>query len=129
GMRGVVWGGWGGRDGGNGLEAATQARSLEPFFTTKEFGKGTGLGLATVYGIVKQSEGWIWVESALGSGTTFEILLPAVEAPQEDEAVSNPKTKEPRGTETVLVVDDEEAVREPAADSLASQRYHPLPAA
>ena len=115
-------------DTGVGMDAATQAHIFEPFFTTKEFGKGTGLGLATVYGIVKQSEGWIWVDSAPGSGTTFEILLPAVEAPEEETVAAPQKYQEPRGSETILVVDDEEGVREVALLALTAQGYKVLTA-
>ncbi len=118
-------------DTGVGMDAGTQARIFEPFFTTKELGKGTGLGLATVYGIIKQSEGWIWVESGPGSGTTFEIFLPAVEAPETEEqepAAQPAKRQEPRGSETILVVDDEEGVREVALLSLTAQGYKVLTA-
>jgi PAS domain S-box-containing protein len=118
-------------DTGVGMDAGTQARIFEPFFTTKELGKGTGLGLATVYGIIKQSEGWIWVESEPGSGTTFEIFLPAVEAPETEEqepAAQPAKRQEPRGSETILVVDDEEGVREVALLSLTAQGYKVLTA-
>jgi two-component system cell cycle sensor histidine kinase/response regulator CckA len=115
-------------DTGFGMDTATQARIFEPFFTTKEFGKGTGLGLATVYGIVKQSEGWIWVDSAPGSGTMFEILLPAVAEPAQETPASPQKYKEPRGSETVLLVDDEEGVREVAMASLSAQGYRVLAA-
>jgi len=115
-------------DTGTGMDAATQARIFEPFFTTKEFGKGTGLGLATVYGVVKQSDGWIWVDSALGEGTTFEIFLPAVSEPEAEIAKTETKVKQAGGSETILVVDDEEGVREVATQYLLSRGYHVLSA-
>jgi len=115
-------------DTGTGMDAATQARIFEPFFTTKEFGKGTGLGLATVYGVVKQSDGWIWVDSALGEGTTFEIFLPAVNEPEAEVAKSETKAKQAGGSETILVVDDEDGVREVATQYLLSRGYHVLSA-
>jgi two-component system, cell cycle sensor histidine kinase and response regulator CckA len=115
-------------DTGIGMDAATQAHIFEPFFTTKELGKGTGLGLATVYGIVKQSDGWIWVDSTLGAGTTFEILLPAVPAPDHESIEARQKYLEARGSETILVVDDEDGVREVAVMSLAAQGYKVLSA-
>ena len=115
-------------DTGTGMDAATQARIFEPFFTTKEFGKGTGLGLATVYGVVKQSDGWIWVDSTLGSGTTFEIFLPAVNEPDPDATKRETAGKETDGSETILVVDDEEGVREVATQYLSSHGYSVLAA-
>jgi CheY-like chemotaxis protein len=115
-------------DTGVGMDAATQAHIFEPFFTTKELGKGTGLGLATVYGIVKQSDGWIWVDSTPGVGTTFEILLPAVPAPEQETAAAKQSYRDARGSETILVVDDEEGVREVASQSLAVQGYRVLTA-
>jgi signal transduction histidine kinase/CheY-like chemotaxis protein/HAMP domain-containing protein len=114
-------------DNGTGMDATTQARIFEPFFTTKAPGKGTGLGLATVYGIVRQSGGAIAVHSALGSGTTFEITLPAVEAAQTTEETS---TQAPAGgTETVLVVDDESEVLALVEEALVAQGYQVLAAA
>jgi len=109
-------------DTGVGMEAETQARIFEPFFTTKEMGKGTGLGLATVYGVVKQSGGFIWVYSEVGHGTTFKIYLPrTTEAVGTDRPVSSVQLL--RGTETVLLVEDEEALREFTATVLTQNGY------
>ena len=99
------------KDTGVGMDAETQARIFEPFFTTKDVDRGTGLGLSTVYGIVKQSEGHIQVDSEPGRGTMFEIYLPQVEMLAEDTGVAQVSDKELRGTETVLLVEDEEMVR------------------
>jgi two-component system cell cycle sensor histidine kinase/response regulator CckA len=115
-------------DTGTGMDAATQARIFEPFFTTKEFGKGTGLGLATVYGVVKQSDGWIWVDSALGAGTTFEIFLPAVHEPDQEDSAKEKVGRDTGGSETILVVDDEEGVREVATQYLSARGYFVLTA-
>jgi two-component system cell cycle sensor histidine kinase/response regulator CckA len=110
-------------DTGYGMDAETVNRVFEPFFTTKGLGQGTGLGLSTVYGIVKQSGGYVWVESAPTRGTTFTICLPEVEAPAD---VAPPRPSEPRLAavgRTVLVIEDEDGVRELAARIL-SERTH-----
>jgi len=118
-------------DTGHGMDAETLARIFEPFFTTKGAGQGTGLGLATVYGIVKQHEGHIAVDSAPGGGTTFSVYLPRVGAPRPEAAVE--PVPAARGgaadaTHTVLVVEDEEAVRELAVDILAVVGFHVMSA-
>ncbi len=110
------------RDSGQGMSPEVQAHVFEPFFTTKPVGKGTGLGLATVYGIVKQSEGYILVESAPGEGTTFDLFFPQVpEAPVA--AVASVPVATIRGTETVLVVEDDPQVREVTVRSLRAGGY------
>jgi two-component system cell cycle sensor histidine kinase/response regulator CckA len=112
------------------MDTETQARMFEPFFTTKDVGKGTGLGLATVYGIVKQSGGYIWVSSTPGAGTTFDILLPRAERPSEAEVAARPALVRPAraGTETVLVVEDERLVRDLIARDLGKRGYAVLTA-
>jgi PAS domain S-box-containing protein len=98
-------------DTGTGIAPEHLPRLFEPFFTTKEVGKGTGLGLATVYGIVKQHQGWIEVSSRLGEGATFKIFLPAIAAPVEKVAAAQADGRLRGGTETILLVEDDEEVR------------------
>jgi PAS domain S-box-containing protein len=116
-------------DTGTGMDERTQARLFEPFFTTKELGRGTGLGLATVYGIVRQSGGHIRVRTQLKQGTTFSIYLPRAEADESAEPEGNETDDLPEGTETVLVVEDEEAVRALARRVLRARGYRVLEAA
>lgn len=116
-------------DSGSGMDAATQERIFEPFFTTKGAGKGTGLGLATVYGIVKQHRGWIEVASQLGVGTTFSVFIPAVQSSATNtEMIHNPETVR-GGSETILVVEDEPALRELVTKVLRNYGYQVLEAA
>jgi PAS domain S-box-containing protein len=109
-------------DNGVGMDPETRSRIFEPFFTTKEQGKGTGLGLATVYGIVKQSGGYIWVYSELGQGTTFKIYLPQVSEQPAVVPAEAPK-ETGRASETVLLVEDEEDVRKVVTDFLQARGY------
>jgi two-component system, cell cycle sensor histidine kinase and response regulator CckA len=115
-------------DTGHGMDKETQARIFEPFFTTKEKGKGTGLGLSTVYGIVKQSGGYILVDSQPGQGTTFRIYLPRVEEAAEAVGRVQVKSVQKGGSETVLLVEDEESVRQLVRETLEAQGYQILEA-
>jgi two-component system, cell cycle sensor histidine kinase and response regulator CckA len=116
-------------DTGCGMDDQTKTQLYEPFFTTKEKGKGTGLGLSTVYGIVKQSGGNIWVYSELGLGTTFKIYLPRELSVKATANRLRAILKPARGTETILVVEDEEALRKVAMRSLEAAGYTVLAAA
>jgi two-component system cell cycle sensor histidine kinase/response regulator CckA len=115
-------------DTGVGMDPETQAHIFEPFFTTKEVGKGTGLGLATVYGVVKQSGGYVWVHSEKGRGTTFQVYLPRVL--QTAEPLSTPAASDeaPSGSETILLAEDEKDVREIAREFLSLAGYKVLEA-
>ena len=110
-------------DTGVGMDAATCARVFEPFFTTKEHGRGSGLGLATVYGIVQQSGGSIWVYSEPGQGTTFKVYLPTSESSVLTRASDRDTEGATRGWETVLLVEDEDAVRALAREVLRRHGY------
>jgi CheY-like chemotaxis protein len=108
------------RDTGLGMDQATMAHAFDPFFTTKGVGKGTGLGLATVYGIVQQSGGHISVQSELGQGSVFQLVLPAVEGTPVAES---PPLCGPEGSETVLLVEDEDNVRRFLVTALKNHGY------
>ena len=115
-------------DTGVGMDAETQSHIFEPFFTTKDRGKGTGLGLATVYGVIKQSNGFIWVYSEPGHGATFKVLLPRVKAPVPS-ASANTKFQEVwRGSQTILLVEDDDSLRDLTRDLLVNCGYTVLEA-
>jgi PAS domain S-box-containing protein len=111
-------------DTGSGMSAQTQARIFEPFFTTKELGKGTGLGLATVYGIVKQSDGYIWVYSEPSRGSSFKVYLPRVDAAADSVANNQLEVPTIRGSENVLLVEDDRMVRNLAESVLRACGYN-----
>jgi two-component system, cell cycle sensor histidine kinase and response regulator CckA len=115
-------------DNGLGMDSETQSRIFEPFFTTKEKGKGTGLGLSTVYGIVKQSGGYIFADSGVGRGTRFRIYLPRVDDPAESPGTQHTAQVPGGGSETVLLVEDEESVRQLVRDTLEARGYKVLEA-
>jgi two-component system, cell cycle sensor histidine kinase and response regulator CckA len=114
-------------DSGMGIDAETLAHIFEPFFTTKEVGKGTGLGLATVYGVVKQSEGYVWVDSAVGKGASFQIFLPRVD---QEQSIPFPTrgqdAKTAGGSETILLVEDSEPLRKLTQSFLESNGFEVL---
>jgi len=115
-------------DTGSGMDEETQSHIFEPFFTTKGVGKGTGLGLSTVYGIVKQSGGYIYVHSELGQGTTFKIYLPAVEGEVTQVHKEQTASDDLTGSETILIVEDDDALRNLAREILELQGYNILDA-
>jgi two-component system, cell cycle sensor histidine kinase and response regulator CckA len=115
-------------DTGCGMDAQTKARIFEPFFTTKELGKGTGLGLATVYGVIKQSGGWIWVESEPGKGTRFEVYLPRARGAEEPLSAPAKLALPVSRGETILIAEDEDAVRDLASRFLKAAGYTVLSA-
>jgi two-component system cell cycle sensor histidine kinase/response regulator CckA len=115
-------------DTGVGMDAQTQSHIFEPFFTTKALGKGTGLGLATVYGVVKQSGGYIWVYSEPGLGSTFKVYLPRVAKEARKSGPASVPAKLPRGSGTILLVEDEESLRTLTHDMLEQNGYTVLEA-
>ncbi len=116
-------------DSGMGMDAETQAHAFEPFFTTKQKGKGTGLGLATVYGIVKQSDGYIWLYSEQGRGTTLKIYFPLAKEETSPAKTAEQTESELRGTETILLVEDQAELRAIVQEVLKSKGYEVLAAA
>jgi len=116
-------------DTGSGIPPEIMPRIFEPFFTTKEPGQGTGLGLATVFGIVKQHQGWIKLENRPGQGVTFRVFLPASSAPAAEPGPTEAKPKPSGGTETILLVEDDLAVRKPTRQILERHGYTVLEAA
>ncbi len=117
-------------DDGIGMDTETVAKIFEPFFTTKPVGQGTGLGLTTTYGIIKQSKGTIWVYSEPGNGTVFKIYLPVAEGEREEKPMAPlPARSEVIGTETILLVEDDEKLREGFASMLRKKGYRVLIAA
>jgi CheY-like chemotaxis protein len=110
-------------DTGTGMDTATRERAFEPFFTTKPKGKGTGLGLATVYGIIDQSGGAIYLDTAPGRGTTVRVYLPATDAVQEPRKPRIEPATIDRGTETILLVEDNDSVRGLAVKALRRRGY------
>jgi CheY-like chemotaxis protein len=115
-------------DTGVGMDEETRRHLFEPFFTTKESGRGTGLGLSTVYGIVRQSRGWVYAYSEPGRGTSLKVYLPRLgDAPQEPEHPRKP-ARAPQGSGTVLVVEDQEQVRALSVEILRSSGYQVLEA-
>jgi len=117
------------RDTGIGMDSATRDHIFEPFFTTKEVGQGTGLGLATVYGVVKQHDGWVEVESESGKGSRFKIMLPVTDKPADEAPKAEPTPRRMGSGRTVLVVEDDPAIRALVKDILIHHHYRVIEAA
>ncbi len=115
-------------DAGTGMDEITRLRIFEPFFTTKATNKGTGMGLATVYGIVKQHEGWVEVETAIGKGSTFHVYLPSTDRSPEPSGEAHPEAVADGGNHTILVVEDDAAVRALVVEVLQSYNYNVIEA-
>ncbi len=115
-------------DSGSGMSEETQRKIFDPFFTTKPVGKGTGLGLSTVYGIVKQNKGLIFVESAIGMGTKFRIFFPQTDEKVKVSAIMNTEMNKLRGSETVLVAEDQSELRDLVCETLKSSGYNVIQA-
>jgi two-component system, cell cycle sensor histidine kinase and response regulator CckA len=115
------------QDSGRGMDSDTLSHIFEPFFTTKDKAKGTGLGLPTVYGIIKQSGGYITVSSEVGEGTTFKVYLPGFLAPAEP--LDGHEREAPRGTETILIAEDAELIRQLTREILEVRGYNVIEAA
>jgi CheY-like chemotaxis protein len=113
-------------DTGSGMDKEIQKHIFDPFFTTKEVGKGTGLGLSTVYGIVKQNNGLVWVYSEPGKGTTFKVYLPKVKGDAEPEEKEQTPVAELGGSETVLIVEDDDSLRNFVQKALRQHGYKVL---
>jgi signal transduction histidine kinase/CheY-like chemotaxis protein len=116
-------------DNGLGMDETTRARAFEPFFTTKDVGKGTGLGLSTVYGIVRQSGGEVWIDSSPGRGTRVTVCLPRVEGVLPGPSAATAPSDPIRGTETILIAEDEDAIRVMLKEALHRHGYRVLEAA
>jgi CheY-like chemotaxis protein len=110
------------------MDEYTKSKIFDPFFTTKPTGQGTGLGLSTVYGIVKQNDGYIIVYSEVGKGTTLKMYFPRVEAPAEELRLPSEEAEVPRGSETIMVVEDDEALREVTVRLLQDGGYRVIQA-